>query len=159
MQGYNLIPPVDTSGRDAITVKIKIGGWLPHLSTDRIHFRADTTKPLGEHLRQVFKNSDQWARRRCDNEKKFTDGRTPDGPLWDKLYLSVELKMCLRTWYSNIWATTWSEYSRCAQWVAKDPRFLHADSEDSDQTGRMPRLIWVFAGRSHFVGFLVIGLI
>ena len=29
----------------------------------------------------------------------------------------------------------------CAQWVAKDPRFLHADSEDSDQTGRMPRHI------------------
>ena len=28
-----------------------------------------------------------------------------------------------------------------AQWVAKEPRFLHADSEDSDQTGRMPRLI------------------
>ena len=27
------------------------------------------------------------------------------------------------------------------QWVAKDPSFLHADSEDSDQTGRMPRLI------------------
>ena len=26
-------------------------------------------------------------------------------------------------------------------WVAKDPSFLHADSEDSDQTGRMPRLI------------------
>ena len=40
----------------------------------------------------------------------------------------------------------WSEYSLCAQWVAKDPRFLHADSEDSDQTGRMPRLSWVFAG-------------
>ena len=35
----------------------------------------------------------------------------------------------------------------CAQWVAKDPSFLHTDSEDSDQTGRMPRLIWVFAGR------------
>ena len=34
----------------------------------------------------------------------------------------------------------------CAQWVAKDPSFLHADSEDSEQTGRMPRLIWVFAG-------------
>ena len=30
----------------------------------------------------------------------------------------------------------------CAhQWVAKDPSFLHADSEDSDQTGGMPRLI------------------
>ena len=29
----------------------------------------------------------------------------------------------------------WSESSLCAQWVAKDPSFLHADSEDSDQTG------------------------
>ena len=42
----------------------------------------------------------------------------------------------------------WSESSLCAQWVAKDPSFLHADSEDSDQTGQMPRLIWVFAGRT-----------
>ena len=42
----------------------------------------------------------------------------------------------------------WSESSLCAQWVAKDPRFLHADSKDSDQTGRTPRLIWVFAGRT-----------
>ena len=31
--------------------------------------------------------------------------------------------------------------SLCAQWVAKDSSFLHADSEDSDQFGRMPRLI------------------
>ena len=29
----------------------------------------------------------------------------------------------------------WSESSLCAQWVAKDPSFLHWDSEDSDQTG------------------------
>ena len=42
----------------------------------------------------------------------------------------------------------WSESSLCTQWVAKDPRFLHADSKDSYQTGRMPRLIWVFAGRT-----------
>ena len=42
----------------------------------------------------------------------------------------------------------WSESSLCALWVAKDLSFLHADSEDSDQTGRMPRLIWVFAGRT-----------
>ena len=49
----------------------------------------------------------------------------------------------------------WSESSLCAQWVAKEPSFLHADSEDSDQTGRMPRLIWVFAGRTdHFVCFV-----
>ena len=42
----------------------------------------------------------------------------------------------------------WSESSLCAQCVAKDPMLLHADSEDSDQTGRMPRMIWVFAGRT-----------
>ena len=42
----------------------------------------------------------------------------------------------------------WSETSLCAQWVAKDPSFLHAHSEDSDQSGRMPRLIWIFAGRT-----------
>ena len=49
----------------------------------------------------------------------------------------------------------WSESSLCAQWIAKDPSFLHADSEDSGQNGQIPRLIWVFAGRTcHFVGFV-----
>ena len=46
----------------------------------------------------------------------------------------------------GIWPV-WSESSLCAQRVAKDPSFLQADSEDAVQTGRMPRLIWVFAGR------------
>ena len=46
----------------------------------------------------------------------------------------------------------WPESSLCVKWTAKDSKFLHADSEDSDQTGRMPRVIWVFARRSHFVG-------
>ena len=46
--------------------------------------------------------------------------------------------------------------SLSAQWVAKDPRFLHTDSEDSGQTWRMPRLTRVFAGRTnHFVGFVM----
>ena len=54
----------------------------------------------------------------------------------------------------------WSESSLCAQWVAKGLRFLHADSEDSDQTGRMPKLIWVFAGHTViFDGFVVSWLI
>ena len=52
--------------------------------------------------------------------------------------------------------SAWSESLLCPLWVAKDPIFLHADSEDSDQTGRMPRLIWVFAGRTcHFVRFVL----
>ena len=53
----------------------------------------------------------------------------------------------------------WSESSLGALLVAVDPVFCHADpifrhadSEDSDQTRRMPRLIWVFTGRTgHFV--------
>ena len=49
-----------------------------------------------------------------------------------------------------------SESSLCAQWLVKDPSFLHADCEDYDMTERMPRLIWVFAGRTcHFVGFVM----
>ena len=48
----------------------------------------------------------------------------------------------------------WSEFSLCVQWVAKDPIVPYADSEDSDQTGRMPRLVWIIAGRlCHFVVF------
>ena len=43
----------------------------------------------------------------------------------------------------------WSESSLCTQWVAKDPSFLHADSEDSDQTGRMPRLIYMSLRWAH----------
>ena len=39
-----------------------------------------------------------------------------------------------------------NQSSLCIQQVAQDPRFLHADSKDSDQTGQMPRLIGVFAG-------------
>ena len=43
-------------------------------------------------------------------------------------------------------------------WVLSYP-YWKAHSEDSDQTGRMPRLIWVFAGRTgHFVGFVALWL-
>ena len=50
----------------------------------------------------------------------------------------------------------WSESSLSA-WRKLESLATHwAHSEDSDQTGRMPRLIWVFAGRNyHFVGFVV----
>ena len=54
----------------------------------------------------------------------------------------------------------WSESSLSAQLVAKGPSFLHADSECSDQTGWMPRLIWAFAWHTcHFVGFVIRRLI
>ena len=66
----------------------------------------------------------------------------------------------VKTWISQGIRPVWSESSLCAQWVAKDPSFLHVDSENSDQTGQMPRLIWVFAGCAcHFVGFVMRWLI
>ena len=40
-------------------VKINDGCWQPYLWT---------TRPLGEHLGQVSKKSDQWSWRRCNNE-------------------------------------------------------------------------------------------
>ena len=43
----------------------------------------------------------------------------------------------------------WSESSLSA-WRKLGSLATHwAHSEDSDQTGRMPKLIWVFAGRIH----------
>ena len=85
------------------------------------------------------------------------------------IYLSHDMikpnKMSVRPAKSQISLgirPVWSESSLCAQWVAKDPSFLHADSEDSDQTGRMPRLIliWVFTGRTAtLVGFVMSRLI
>ena len=42
----------------------------------------------------------------------------------------------------------------------QDLAIFRMHSEDSDQTGRMPRLSWVFAGRTgHFVGFDMLQLI
>ena len=53
-----------------------------------------------------------------------------------------------KTRISFVICPVWSESSLCTQWVAEDPMFL-------DQTGRMPRLVWVFAGRKgHYVGFV-----
>ena len=46
----------------------KDGDRRPYLSSDPNQFRVDTTRPLVEHLRQVSRKSDQWSRKRCDNE-------------------------------------------------------------------------------------------
>ena len=79
-------------------------------------------------------------------------------PAHDKTY-----KMTVRTAKTQISlgiCPVWSQSLLCAQWVAKNSIFLHPDSKASHQTGRMPRLIWVFAGRTgHFVGFVMRRLI
>ena len=54
--------------------------------------------------------------------------------------------MCNQQRLRSAWASAQSDLS------------LHCHSKDSDQTGRMSRLIWIFAGRTnHFVGFFIRG--
>ena len=61
--------------------------------------------------------------------------------------------MCAQRRLWSAWASAQSDQSSlCGQRVAKDPSFLHADSEDSDQTERMSRLIWVFAAHLSSLG-------
>ena len=53
-----------------------------------------------------------------------------------------------KTQISMVIRPVWSESSLSA-WRKLESLTTHwAHSEDSDQTGRMPRLIWVFAGRT-----------
>ena len=69
--------------------------------------------------------------------------------------------MCAQQWQISLGVhPVWSESSLWAHLVAKDPSLLHVDSEDSDRTGQMPRLIWVVAGcTGHFVGLVLWWLI
>ena len=53
----------------------------------------------------------------------------------------------------------WSESSLSIWRKLRSLTTYWAHSEDSDQSGRMPRLIWVFDGSSHFVGFVTRQLI
>ena len=69
--------------------------------------------------------------------------------VWLKINWAATKWLCAQWRLRSAWASAqYDQTSLCAQWVAKDPSFLRADSEDSDQTGLMPRLIWVFAGRT-----------
>ena len=77
---------------------------------------------------------------------------------WAATWQNQQNGMCAQRRLRSAWASAQSdqESSLSAQWVAKDPSFHNADSEDSDQTGQMPRLIWVFARMiCHFIGFVM----
>ena len=53
----------------------------------------------------------------------------------------------------------WSESSLCAQWVAKDPRFLHADSEDWSDWAYAQADLSLRWAHTQFVGFVMSRLI
>ena len=82
MQSFDEIPFTGNGGY-AITGKIQNDQRRPNLSTEQNQIGGCTTRPPGKHPRQVSKKSDQWSRRRCDNEKLSsavrTYGRTDPG--------------------------------------------------------------------------------
>ena len=77
MQGFDKFS--SAFGGDAIKVKIKDGYWRPNLSTDRNHFRADTSRPPGEHLRQVSKTWIKRQRSGTDTIEFHFLPQTPNG--------------------------------------------------------------------------------
>ena len=91
-------------------------------------------------------NKLDWARRLWKNDVMGWICSNSDEPPYDK---TNKVTVCpAKTQISLGICLVCSESSLCVQWVAKDSSFLHADSEDSNQTERMPRLIWAFAGRT-----------
>ena len=61
----------------------------------------------------------------------------------------------------SAWASAQSDQSlRCPHEETLESLATHwVHIEDADQTGRMPRLIWVFAGcTGHFIGFVMLWL-
>ena len=57
--------------------------------------------------------------------------------------------LCAQRRLRSAWASVQSDQSSLSAWRKLGSLATHwAHSEDSDQTGRMPRLIWVFTGRT-----------
>ena len=77
---------------------------------------------------------------------------TTENVHWDVCPAKTQIRLRIRA--------VWSEFSLGAYWIAKDVRFFPAENEDSDQTARILRLIWVLVGRTcQKVRFLTLRLI
>ena len=76
--------------------------------------------------------------------------------LWATSWQNQQNGICAKRRLRSAWASAQSDQSSlCVQWVAKDPRFLHADSEDwSDWADAQADLSLRWA-HTHFVGFVL----
>ena len=65
--------------------------------------------------------------------------------------------LCTQRILRSAWASAQSDQSSLSAWRKLGSLVTHwVHREDSDQTGWMPRLIWVFAGHPcHFAGFVM----
>ena len=77
---------------------------------------------------------------------------------WAASWQNQQNDKCAQRRLRSAWAFTQSQsdQSSLSAWRKLGSLATHwARSENSDQTGRMPRLIWVFAVRSRFVCFVM----
>ena len=99
---------------------------------------------------------------RICNEKNNLTIFIQEDIIWASAWQNQQNGMCAQRRLRSAWASppVWSE-SLLSVWRKLGFLATHwAHSEDSDQTGGMLRLIWVFAGRTcHLVGFVMRWLI
>ena len=81
--------------------------------------------------------------------------------IWTASWQNKQNDLCAQRRLRSALASAQSDQSWLSAWRKLRSLATHwAHSEDSDQTERMPRPIWVFAARScHFVGFVMRRLI
>ena len=83
-----------------------------------------------------------------DSQTPIFDDTIVQKPIFTQFEYFFINKLLRKTQISMGIRTVWTESFLRAQWYAKGSVLLQAHSEDSDQTGRMRRLIWVFTGRT-----------
>ena len=79
---------------------------------------------------------------------------------WATAQQNQQSDLCAQRRLGSAWASIQSDQSSQSAWKNLGSLATHwAHSEDSDQTGWIPRLIYVFAGHTgHIVGFLIMWL-
>ena len=85
--------------------------------------------------------------------------RQADIQIWAASWQN-EQNDCTQWRLRSAWASAQTDHLRCPHEESLGPKLPIEHTAKTDQTGRMPRLIWVFAGCTcHFVGFVMLWLI
>ena len=124
------------------------------------HYKTLTNPHYDEKDMDMIVTPEYWPERNCiiltDQVKLSINCRVDEE--WVPFLTGQKVKRQLSILYFNtrhIWATAWQNQqirpvwseSSLSAWRKLGSLATHwAHSEDSDQTGRMPRLIWVFTG-------------
>ena len=115
--------------------------WSKAVALDNLLFSIDTSF-LGNKIKD-----------RLEARKSHT--------IWATTWQNQQNGLCVLRMLRWAWAFAQSDQSSLSAWRNIESLATQwAQSEDPDQTGRMPRMIWVFAGhKGYFVGFVMRRLI